>query len=112
MEVKEESHSNKQSEHLHLGSRMADFPQMENYGQMMKNDSPQQSISVSEKKRARNIGPKSKRLLIHCEDAIELRLTWEEAQDLLRPPPSVDPIIITIEDQIFEEYHVCVSRSN
>ncbi|KAI4306286.1 hypothetical protein L6164_029575 [Bauhinia variegata] len=57
-----------------------------------------------EKKRTRNIGPKSKRLLIHSDDALELRLTWEEAQDLLRPPPSVEPSIVTIEDHVFEEY--------
>ena len=37
---------------------------------------------------------------------MELKLTWEEAQDLLRPPPSVKPNIVTIEDQVFEEYDV------
>jgi hypothetical protein len=40
---------------------------------------------------------------------MELRLTWEEAQDLLRPPPSVNPSIVTIEDQVFEEYDVSVT---
>ncbi|PKI26350.1 hypothetical protein CRG98_048961, partial [Punica granatum] len=35
---------------------------------------------------------------------MELRLTWEEAQDLLRPPPSVGPSIVTIEGHDFEEY--------
>ncbi|KAI4307785.1 hypothetical protein L6164_030931 [Bauhinia variegata] len=60
--------------------------------------------NVSEKKRTWNIGAKSKRLLIHSEDAMELRLTWEEAQDLLRPPPSVKPSIVAIEDHVFEEY--------
>ncbi|XP_004294727.1 PREDICTED: B3 domain-containing transcription repressor VAL1-like [Fragaria vesca subsp. vesca] len=63
-----------------------------------------QPASNSEKKRTRNIGPKSKRLLMHSEDVMELRLTWEEAQDLLRPPPSVKPSIVTIEDFEFEEY--------
>ncbi|KAM5582968.1 hypothetical protein ABKV19_003062 [Rosa sericea] len=63
-----------------------------------------QPVSNSEKKRTRNIGPKSKRLLMHSEDVLELRLTWEEAQDLLRPPPSVKPSIVTIEDFEFEEY--------
>uniref|UniRef100_A0A2P2K8M4 B3 domain-containing transcription repressor VAL1 isoform X1 n=1 Tax=Rhizophora mucronata TaxID=61149 RepID=A0A2P2K8M4_RHIMU len=67
-------------------------------------DSLQQPVATSEKKRTRNIGHKSKRLLIHSEDALELRLTWEEAQDLLRPPPSVKPSIVTIEDHEFEEY--------
>ncbi|KAK4274932.1 hypothetical protein QN277_018089 [Acacia crassicarpa] len=105
MEENREPHLNRQTEHLHLGIRVADFTQTENYGQTTKNDSPQLSVSVSEKKRTRNIGPKSKRLLINCEDALELRLTWQEAQDLLRPPPSVEPIIVTIEDHIFEEYN-------
>lgn len=59
-----------------------------------------------EKKGARNIGSKSKRLLMHSEDALELRLTWEEAQDLLRPPPSANPTIVTIDDHEFEEYDV------
>ncbi|XP_062014868.1 B3 domain-containing transcription repressor VAL2-like [Rosa rugosa] len=63
-----------------------------------------QPVSNSEKKRTRNIGPKIKRLLMHSEDVLELRLTWEEAQDLLRPPPSVKPSIVTIEDFEFEEY--------
>ncbi|KAJ6758252.1 B3 DOMAIN-CONTAINING TRANSCRIPTION REPRESSOR VAL1 [Salix koriyanagi] len=41
---------------------------------------------------------------MHSEDAMELRLTWEEAQELLRPPPSMKPTIVTIEDHEFEEY--------
>lgn len=39
-------------------------------------------------------------------DALEIKLTWEEAQDMLRPPLSVMPSIITIEDHVFEEYEV------
>ncbi|KAF7816239.1 B3 domain-containing transcription repressor VAL1 isoform X1 [Senna tora] len=105
MEGNREPHSNGQSEHLHLDSRVSDLPKTENCGEMTNNNSLQQSISGSEKKRTRNIGPKNKRLLIHCEDALELRLTWEEAQDLLRPPPSVQPSIVTIEDHVFEEYN-------
>lgn len=61
---------------------------------------------VPDKKRARNIGSKSKRLLIESQDALELKLTWEEAQDLLRPPPTVKPSIVMIEDHVFEEYEV------
>ncbi|KAG4125742.1 hypothetical protein ERO13_D10G115700v2 [Gossypium hirsutum] len=57
-----------------------------------------------ERKRTRNIGSKSKRLLIDSQDALELKLTWEEAQDLLRPPPSIKPSVVTIEDHDFEEY--------
>ncbi|MED6122606.1 hypothetical protein PIB30_037097 [Stylosanthes scabra] len=59
---------------------------------------------VPEKKKTRNIGSKSKRLLIDSQDALELKLTWEEAQDLLRPPPAAKPSIVMIEDHVFEEY--------
>ncbi|XP_065881222.1 B3 domain-containing transcription repressor VAL1 [Euphorbia lathyris] len=74
----------------------------ENYGSMVNGDAMQQL--TPEKKRARNIGPKNKRLLMHSDDALELRLTWEEAQDLLRPPPGVKPTIVNIEGHEFEEY--------
>jgi hypothetical protein len=77
--------------------------------EMTNNNSLDQKISALEKKRTRNIGLKSKRLLIGNDDSMELRLTWEEAQDLLRPPPSVNPSIVTIEDQVFEEYDVSVT---
>uniref|UniRef100_A0A0A0LV82 CW-type domain-containing protein n=1 Tax=Cucumis sativus TaxID=3659 RepID=A0A0A0LV82_CUCSA len=76
----------------------------ENFGGMSNHVSGQQPILTMEKKGARNIGSKSKRLLMHSEDALELRLTWEEAQDLLRPPPSANPTIVTIDDHEFEEY--------
>ncbi|KAB2621813.1 B3 domain-containing transcription repressor VAL2-like [Pyrus ussuriensis x Pyrus communis] len=59
---------------------------------------------VPERKRTRNIGSKSKRLLIDSQDALELKLTWEEAQDLLRPPPASKPSTVVIEDLEFEEY--------
>ena len=78
-------------------------------GEMTSNNSLDQKNSALEKKRTRNIGLKSKRLLIGNDDSMELRLTWEEAQDLLRPPPSVKPSIVTIEDQVFEEYDVSVT---
>lgn len=61
---------------------------------------------VQEKKRARNIGLKNKRLLMHNEDAMELKVTWEEAHELLRPPPTCKPTISMIEDCEFEEYDV------
>ncbi|EOY04457.1 High-level expression of sugar-inducible gene 2, putative isoform 2 [Theobroma cacao] len=62
------------------------------------------SMLAPERKRTRNIGSKSKRLLIDSQDALELKLTWEEAQDLLRPPPSIKPSVVTIENHDFEEY--------
>ncbi|KAF1889186.1 hypothetical protein Lal_00024508 [Lupinus albus] len=95
-----EPHLNGHPEHLHLGTGSD-----KKCEDMTKNDLLEQPISASLKKRTRNIGPKNKRLLIHSEDAMGFRLTWEEAQDLLYPPPSVKPNIVTIEDQEIEEYH-------
>lgn len=43
---------------------------------------------------------------MHSEDALELKITWQETQDLLRPPPSVEPNIVTIEGYEIEEYNV------
>ncbi|KAH9668386.1 B3 domain-containing protein [Citrus sinensis] len=91
------------SEHLSLAEGDNGWHKSENHGQKTNEDSPQKSLLGMEKKRTRNIGSKSKRLLMHSEEAMELRLTWEEAQDLLRPSPSARPNIVTIEDHEFEE---------
>lgn len=72
------------------------------------NISPQtveKNVSSSERKR-RNIGAKSKRLLLDGHDSLELRLSWEEVQDLLRPPPSVEPTTVSVEDHEIEEFDV------
>ena len=95
------------SEQLGLPDGNISWGRGENHGDGANEDPVQQPAVYSEKKRTRNIGSKNKRLLMHSEDAFELRLTWEEAQDLLRPPPSVRPSIVTIEDREFEEYDVC-----
>nr|QNI23765.1 AP2/ERF transcription factor [Camptotheca acuminata] len=50
------------------------------------------------------LGSKSKRLKIENEDMIELKLTWEQAQGLLRPPPYHVPSVVVIEGFEFEEY--------
>ncbi|PON36402.1 Zinc finger-type transcription factor [Trema orientale] len=92
------------SEHLHLADGDIGVHKSETNGCRTNEDSLQPPVPKLEKKRTRNIGSKSKRLLMHSEDVLELRLTWEEAQDLLRPAPSVKPSIVTIEDQDFEEY--------
>ncbi|KVI03255.1 B3 DNA binding domain-containing protein [Cynara cardunculus var. scolymus] len=62
------------------------------------------SFPPSEKKRSRNIGSKSKRLLIESQDALEIKHTWEESQDMLFPSPLQKPSVVTIEDNEFEEY--------
>ncbi|XP_059659880.1 B3 domain-containing transcription repressor VAL1-like isoform X2 [Cornus florida] len=66
-------------------------------------NSVQQPMLIPEKKRTRNIGSKSKRLLMHSEDAVELRVTWGEAQELLRSPPC-EPTVFMVGDHEFEEY--------
>lgn len=73
---------------------------------------PLQPLLVPEKKRSRNIGSKSKRLHIDSEDALELKLTWEDAQDLLRAPPNAIPSIVVIEDHEFEEYEVSMTSGD
>ncbi|KAM3692230.1 hypothetical protein ACJW31_08G073400 [Castanea mollissima] len=92
------------SENLHSGDGDIRLHTSDSHGLGTNEDSLQQPMPISEKKRTRNIGAKSKRLLMNSEEALELRLTWEEAQDLLRPPPSVKPSVVTIEDHEFEEY--------
>ncbi|KAL2508214.1 B3 domain-containing transcription repressor VAL1 [Forsythia ovata] len=71
-------------------------------GAKTSDDSMLQHKPVSEKKKTRNM--KNKRLLMHGDDAMELRITWEEAQELLRPSPTVQPTIVMIDDHAFEEY--------
>lgn len=56
------------------------------------------------------MGAKNKRLLLHSEESMELRVTWEEAQELLRPSPNAKPTIVVIEEHEFEEFDVS-SRS-
>ncbi|KAI3667808.1 hypothetical protein L6452_42877 [Arctium lappa] len=69
----------------------------------MTNWDPVQRPVIQEKKKPRNIGSKSKRLHMHSEDAMELKFTWEEAQDFLRPPPA-KPTVVMIENCELEEY--------
>lgn len=62
--------------------------------------------SISRKRKSSTLRPKSKRLRIENEDLIELKLTWEEAQGLLRPAPNYVPSVVVIEGFEFEEYEV------
>ncbi|KAJ0261878.1 B3 domain-containing transcription repressor VAL1 [Hirschfeldia incana] len=59
---------------------------------------------IKEKKRTRTVGGKNKRLLLRSEESMELRLTWEEAQELLRPSPSAKPTVVVVEEHEFEEF--------
>ena len=62
--------------------------------------------SFHNKRKTSTLGSKSKRLRIENEDLIELKLTWEQAQGLLRPPPNRVPSIVVIDGVEFEEYEV------
>ncbi|XWS18312.1 hypothetical protein CRYUN_Cryun32bG0033200 [Craigia yunnanensis] len=61
-------------------------------------------LAVSRKRKNNTLGSKSKRLRIDNEDLIELKLTWEEAQGLLRPSSNHVPSVVVIEGFEFEEY--------
>ncbi|XP_022723532.1 B3 domain-containing protein Os07g0563300-like isoform X2 [Durio zibethinus] len=61
-------------------------------------------LAASRKRKNSMLGSKSKRLRIDTKDLIELKLTWEEAQGLLRPPPNHVPSVVVIEGFEFEEY--------
>lgn len=97
-------HLNALSKHLNSASGDINWHKTEKYEGRAREGLMLPSALVPERKRSRNIGSKSKRLLIDSQDALELKLTWEEAQDLLRPPPSVKPSVVTVEDHDFEEY--------
>lgn len=75
----------------------------ENAGYKAKEGSFLQSLLVGDK-RKRQVNSKSKRLRMDVEDSVEFKISWEEAQNLLRPPPNVVPSIVTIEGHVFEEY--------
>lgn len=60
------------------------------------------------KRKATNLNQKNKRLRIENDESMELKITWEEAQELLRPPPKA-PSIVIIDGHEFEEYEVCHS---
>ncbi|KAF5206842.1 B3 domain-containing transcription repressor val1 [Thalictrum thalictroides] len=97
-------HLNVLSERLYSADGDANLCKVEKQEGRLNEGLSLQPLLTPEKKRSRNIGSKSKRLLIDNEDALELKLTWEEAHDLLRPPPRATPSIVKIEDYDFEEY--------
>lgn len=60
----------------------------------------------SGKKKSSMIMTRSKRQKVEKGDHIELKLTWEEAQGFLLPPPNLTPSRVVIEEYEFEEYEV------
>ncbi|EOA16061.1 hypothetical protein CARUB_v10004194mg [Capsella rubella] len=92
------------SNNLNPGCGDISWSKLEKAEDMGKDNLFLQSSLTSSRKRVRNIGSKSKRLLIDSVDVLELKVTWDEAQELMRPPQSAKPSIITLENQDFEEY--------
>ncbi|XP_047313323.1 B3 domain-containing protein Os07g0563300-like isoform X4 [Impatiens glandulifera] len=62
------------------------------------------SKQAKTKYQASSGGSKKKRSRIETENLVELKLTLEEVQVLLRPPPNLAPVVVAIEGFGFEEY--------
>ncbi|GLT49451.1 hypothetical protein SLA2020_230040 [Shorea laevis] len=60
--------------------------------------------AISRKRKNSMLVSKNKRIRIDNDDLIELKITWEEAQGLLRPPPNNVASVVVIEGFEFEEY--------
>ncbi|XP_038987699.1 B3 domain-containing protein Os07g0563300-like [Phoenix dactylifera] len=73
-------------------------------GFIQKDGPAARSLQGPSKRKGSTLGSKSKRLRIENEDSMELKITWEEAQELLRPPPNHVPTTIVIEGHEIEEY--------
>jgi hypothetical protein len=86
----------------HLNSSDSDVGWFNKTGRL----SPNEGSLLQPLQKRKHIGFKNQRVLMDSEDALELKLTWEEAQDLLRPPPTVKPNVVLMEDYEFEEYDV------
>lgn len=69
-----------------------------------KESSSFQSLLFRNKMQNHNLVSKRKRLQIDNEDALDLKVTWEEAQDFLCPPLTAAPSVVIIEGHEFEEY--------
>ncbi|XP_009412433.2 B3 domain-containing protein Os07g0563300 isoform X1 [Musa acuminata AAA Group] len=80
------------------------WPKFTKAGFIQQDGPAARSLQVPSKRKASTLGSKSKRLRIENEESMELKLTWEEAQELLRPPPNSSPGIVVIEGHEFEEY--------
>lgn len=87
----------------------ATLPKFDKGGFIQKDGPLGKSSHGPSKRKGSSLGSKSKRLRIENEDSMELKLSWEEAQELLRPPPNSVPSVVVIEGHEFEEFEVCHS---
>ncbi|EYU27908.1 hypothetical protein MIMGU_mgv1a019385mg, partial [Erythranthe guttata] len=60
--------------------------------------------TIHNKRKNSNFSAKSKRLRIDDGDMIELKITWKEAQGLMRPPAKIVPSFVVVEGCEFEEF--------
>ncbi|GER53037.1 transcription factor, partial [Striga asiatica] len=59
---------------------------------------------IPSKRKNSSFRAKSKRCKIETLDLIELKLTWKEAQGLMRPPANIVPSVVVVEGCEFEEF--------
>uniref|UniRef100_A0A1D1YYL3 B3 domain-containing protein Os07g0563300 n=1 Tax=Anthurium amnicola TaxID=1678845 RepID=A0A1D1YYL3_9ARAE len=95
---------NLESTNVCVPSDQVMLPIVDRSGFIQKEKTGSKTSMLSTKRKGSTLGSKNKRLRIENEDSIELKLTWEEAQELLRPPPNHKPSIVVIEGHEFEEY--------
>ncbi|XP_042437534.1 B3 domain-containing protein Os07g0563300-like [Zingiber officinale] len=102
---KASSNSNEQDPKTHnSGNDLSSPPEDQSTWPIQKDVSISRSLPVPSKRKAKTLGSKNKRLRIENEESMDLKLTWEEAQKLLHPPPNSSPSIVVIEGHEFEEY--------
>ncbi|KAL9236127.1 hypothetical protein vseg_010831 [Gypsophila vaccaria] len=99
-----DTHMNVLSRQLDSSGGNANLLNGEKFGELIDGGLLPTSATMAEKKKGRNIGAKGKRLLIDNQDVQALRLTWEEVQGMLRPPPNAKPNIVEIDGFEIEEY--------
>ncbi|KAL0398658.1 UNVERIFIED_CONTAM: B3 domain-containing protein [Sesamum radiatum] len=91
-----------------LMSQNARVDQENTYSEIDKSGSLAEKIledkPVIHTKKSSNLSVKNKRLRIDNEDVIELKLTWREAQGLMRPPAKIVPSFFVVEGCEFEEF--------
>lgn len=75
-------------------------------GIIQKEATPSRYSMLPIKRKSSTLGTKSKHLWMENEGSIELNLSWEEAQELLYPPPNYKPSVMIIEGHEIEEYEV------
>lgn len=75
-------------------------------GFIQKDDSSPKFSHTPFKRKSSSLGTKNKRLRIENEESVELNLTWEEAQVLIRPPSDDSSCVtsVSVEGHEFEEF--------